>query len=208
MRIATQISCFAVAVGIGGCEREGTPTSPEAPRNAAAVVQPAQTETETETETEAEAATPTGLRPLLLARHAGDLPTADELSRRNAASALLELAANDDSLLVRSRALSLLRHFPNADTEALLRSVAADTTLHVKLRAAALRSLGTYDLESRAELRTIVLSALNESNVMVATAAASALTGAPSARASLQRRRGAEDTPAILARAIDDALAQ
>lgn len=113
------------------------------------------------------------LRPLLLAKHNGQLPTASTLSEHpHAADALIWLAANDELVVVRGRAMTLLRHFPTPEAETLLVDLLADASSNAHLRAAAVRGLGGWDLQARPDLRDTLFGALEDPALPVAHAAA------------------------------------
>ncbi len=144
-----------------------------------------------------------GVRALLLARHAEDLPTRETFDKHpHAEKALHSVALNDEKLVVRARALQLLGLYPTADSEKLLLAVVADTSHHAKLRAAALHGLGAYDLESREDLRAVVVDQLQSSDVMVGIAAVIALRDVASAVADL---RGIAEQEGILKQVKDAA---
>ena len=116
------------------------------------------------------------LRPLLMARHAKDLPSPRSSARHDdAAAGLRWLAEHDDLVVVRARALLLLRHFPDADTEVLLLRQLDDADSHQQLRAAAVRALSGFDLDARADLRAKAAAAVKSPDLPVAVSAARVL---------------------------------
>ncbi len=127
------------------------------------------------------------LLPLLRARHREDLPDAETLARhRDAAEGLRWLATKGTPLSVRARALSLLRHYPDATTRALLER-SAETGGHASLRAAALRGLAGFADAPDDALRARLLDALRDDDPRVVEAAASVMASQASLRATLER---------------------
>lgn len=128
------------------------------------------------------------VRALLLARHDADLPTREVLARIDeAAPALRWLSRHDPLVIVRARALLSLRHVPDPASEALLVEVAQDSEAPGKLRAAAVNALASWDLQTRKDLREVVIHRLTSDEVVVAVAAARALRDVPAARDELRR---------------------
>lgn len=78
----------------------------------------------------------------LRARHAEDVPRAEDIARdRDAEQQLRYLASHGDLLLERQRALVLLRAFPSEATRALFVQLSQNENLHVSVRVAALQGL-------------------------------------------------------------------
>lgn len=78
----------------------------------------------------------------LNARHAEDLPDAEQLATlHDAEAALLAYEADADHMMDRTRALSLLRFAPGPDARARLEAVAGDAASHPAARAAAVDGL-------------------------------------------------------------------
>ena len=125
-------------------------------------------------------------RALLSARHTDDLPAASALSAAGGAEALTWLAQNDDSLVVRERALTALaeQEGGSATCEAELANPS-----HDKLVAAALRCLAGTESELGAERARALL---DSSDPRVGLAAADLLLARPAEREALEARVGSE----------------
>lgn len=118
------------------------------------------------------------LRGRLKARHVEDLPTAQELKKhRDAQAALIWIAGNDDAMVVRVRALSLLRHFPTDEAFEALAQRAGAQKIHPTLRAAAMR--GLEGQTARPQAQALLKDALRHKDRRVAMAAAKALATDP-----------------------------
>jgi hypothetical protein len=120
---------------------------------------------------------PEGVQPvrdLLLARHADDLPDKATLSSHEGALEHLQwLAANDDQMMVRARALDLLGYWDEALP--LLRQMAGDAEAHGKLRAAAILGLVRSDLSDDEASRTLLGVLTSDPDERVAAEAQAAL---------------------------------
>ncbi len=131
-------------------------------------------------ETEAPQALPEGVKPvrdLLLARHADDLPDKATLERHEGALEHLQwLAAHDDQMLVRARALDLLGYWEEALP--LLRQTAADSAAHGKLRSAAILGLLRSDLSDDEASRALLGELSSDADDRVADEARAALSQA------------------------------
>jgi hypothetical protein len=147
------------------------------------------------------------LRPLLLARHAKDLPDRATLqAHANPEGTLMWLADNDDRVVVRERALLLLGHFASPSSQAFLVAAARDPSRDPKLQAAAVAGLAKYDLEDREDLREVVAAQLEHRDLRVGYAAVQALRDVPSAAADLERASKNPDLAEQVRRAAKDAL--
>jgi HEAT repeat protein len=125
---------------------------------------------------------------LLSARHVEDLPSAEQLSRYPSAEASLQqLAQHGETMLIRTRALSLLRHFGSAETGTLLVEIIGDAKAHPALRAAAVTGMGGQPLEERPEQLEIVAAALADQDPRVGLAAVEVLDAFGSGRQALRR---------------------
>jgi hypothetical protein len=148
------------------------------------------------------------LRPLLLARHAKDLPDRATLqAHANPEGTLMWLADHDERVVVRERALLLLGHFDSPSSQAFLVAATRDPSRDSKLQAAAVAGLANYDLEAREDLREVVASQLEHPDVRVGYAAVQALRDVPSAAAALERASNNADLAEQVRRAAQDALA-
>lgn len=107
-----------------------------------------------------EAGAPEGTDALSLqlrGRHAETVPRGAELTERANAEAQLQHLVEHGALLVeRTRALSLLRHFPSDDTRALLLNAAADEAALLPIRSAALRSLQVIAKPDDTEVQNVL----------------------------------------------------
>lgn len=129
---------------------------------------------------------------LLKARHTEDLPSAEQLARYPSAEASLQqLAQHGDTMLIRTRALLLLRHFHSDATGVLLLDILADAQAHPALRAAAVSGLAGQPLEDRPEQLAIVVAALGDRDPRVGLAAVEVLDAFPAGRQAL--RHAAKD---------------
>jgi|GEM_PF-4157995 len=120
------------------------------------------------------------LLPLLQARHTRDLPTKQQLAGIAGAKAGLESLAGHESQLVAARALTLLGHYPDAQTRLI--DTAENTDIPRKLRAAALQGLAYGDIAGNDELRLRIETLLRDVDIPVAFQAASVLGPVPASR--------------------------
>lgn len=168
-------------------------TTPDEPQ----VDEPAASESTTEPgQVPADVAT---LESLLKARHADDLPSAEQLAKYPSAEASLRyLGEHGDTMLVRVRALSLLRHFDSAASGDLLAAIATNAELHPGLRAAAVTGLAGQPLADQPERLAIVVAALRDADPRVGVAAVKVLDEFPAGREALQAAKAEPDlTPAV-----------
>lgn len=133
------------------------------------------------------------LRGLLQAHHPDDLPDQEALDAHGAPEGLRWLAENDDLLVIRERALLLLRHYDDDASQSLCAGV-FDSDAHAKLRAAAIRCLGGSDLTTDDTLRNKLLAAVRDADPRVGVAAVDVLAEVPAAGSGL---RAALDDPAL-----------
>lgn len=144
---------------------------------------------------------------LLAARHAGDLPSREALDAHpDAQAALAWLAGNAEALITRARALEALALYPSDNSREVLLTVATGTG-HSKLRSAAARALGTWDLNADVGLRDALVGLLSDPEVPVAVASAKSLAGVAAARPALEAVVAAEGTPSAVLQAAEAALA-
>ena len=135
------------------------------------------------------------------ARHARDLPTRAVLDRHPKAElSLRSIATSSPRLITRVRAFHLLGHYPTAETKRLLLGTIADDSAHPKLRAAAITGLRGFDLERDADLRTVVITQLDQTDVRINVSALRLLAGVPSAKAQLERISRLQSKPALVRR--------
>lgn len=129
---------------------------------------------------------------LLSARHTEDLPSAEQLARYPSAEASLQhLAQHGETMLLRTRASMLLRHFDSAETGVLLIAIVGDPQAHPALRAAAVTGLGGQPLDDRPEQLEVIVAALADADPRVGIAAVQVLDGFGAGRQAL--RRAAKD---------------
>lgn len=122
----------------------------------------------------------------LKARHAEDLPTAEQLAATpNAEASLRELARAGETMLVRTRALTLLRHFHAPATGELLAAIVADAAAPKALRAAAVTGLAGQPLAEQPERMALVVSALADDDPRIGLAAVEVLGASPAGREAL-----------------------
>lgn len=123
----------------------------------------------------------------LKARHVADLPTAEQLAATPRAEASLrELALHADTMLVRTRALALLRHFHGDATGALLAGIAADAAAPTALRAAAITGLAGQPLDRQPDRLALVAAALTDPDPRLGVAAVEALRASEAGRDALR----------------------
>jgi HEAT repeat protein len=135
---------------------------------------------------------------LLRARHVKDLPDAEALSRYPTAEASLRyLAETGDTMVVRTRALSLLQYFSSEPTGALLIKMASDKTLHPALRAAAITGLAGQPLDRQPERLEVVIEALRDEDPRVGVAAVEVLGEFEVGRQALRDVKMEEMSPAV-----------
>ncbi len=112
------------------------------------------------------------IRSLLQARHAEDLPSAEQLGKYPSAEASLRtLAEHGETMALRVRALALLEHFDSAATGELLTRVVTDLAAHPALRAAALTGMTGQPLDQQPARLPGVVAALRDADPRVQTAA-------------------------------------
>lgn len=122
----------------------------------------------------------------LKARHVGDLPTAEQLAGYPKAEASLrELARSGETMVVRTRALTLLRHFHSPATGELLAGIVADAAAPKALRAAAVTGLAGQPLGEQPERMALVVSVLAEDDPRIGLAAVEVLGGSAAGRKAL-----------------------
>jgi hypothetical protein len=144
------------------------------------------------------------LTALLKARHAEDLPSADKLAEYPTAEASLRhIAEHGETMVIRVRALSLLRHFDSAASGELLAKVAGDTQLHPALRAAAVTGLAGQALADQPERLAIVVAALRDDDPRVGLAAVEVLDEFPAGREVLRAAKQEADLTPAVREAID-----
>ena len=152
-------------------------------------------------ETPADAAT---IASLLRARHTEDLPSAEDLAKYPTAEASLRhLAMAGDSMVVRTRAMMLLRHFGSAETGTLLVSLVRDAELHPALRAAAVTGLAGQPIDDRPEQLELITAALHDADPRVGLAAVDVLDLSKSGRRELERALSREDLHVKVRSAIE-----
>lgn len=99
-------------------------------------------------------ASETTLRGLLLAHHPQDLPPASVIERHGGADALWSLAQRDQLLVVRARALTLMRQFDGQQQRC---AGVVSSQAHPKVRASALVCLGGHAL-TEAQRQVVTLA--------------------------------------------------
>jgi hypothetical protein len=141
---------------------------------------------------------------LLRARHVEDLPSAEDLAKYPTAEASLRhLAVAGDTMVIRTRALTLLRHFGSDETGALLIEIVRDAAAHPALRAAAVTGLAGQPLDDRAEQLELVVAALRDADPRVGLAAVEVLDGFAAGRRELRRALEREDLSERVRAAIE-----
>ncbi|MFV8752790.1 hypothetical protein ACNOYE_19775 [Nannocystaceae bacterium ST9] len=141
---------------------------------------------------------------LLRARHADDLPSAEQLANYPSAEASLrELGLHGETMLVRTRALALLRHFDSPPTGALLAELASDAAIHPALRAAAVSGLIGQPLDDQPERLAIVVAALDDGDPRVGVAAVEVLDAFGKGRDALREAAQREDLSSEVRAAIE-----
>jgi len=140
-----------------------------------------------------------GLRSTLMARHTEDLPSRKSLQKQpKGQDGLRWLAQNDESLLVRARALTLLGLFPSSSNQSLLLKTMEDGSSHPKLRSAAIQGLAGWDLNQEEALRNRIAKVLYDANTRVALETITVLQKYPSARPDLKRLAGDPNVPRVI----------
>ena len=90
----------------------------------------------------------------LMARHADDLPSQEQLATMDdAAESLVWVSRTAKHLGTRARAFSLMRFYSSAPVRSRLLSVLQDSSTHAKLLAAAIQGTEAIDLGADAELK-------------------------------------------------------
>jgi hypothetical protein len=140
---------------------------------------------------------------LLKARHADDLPSPEQLAKYPSAEASLRyLGEHGDTMVVRTRALALLRHFDSAASGDLLATIASDAASHPALRAAAVTGLAGQALADQPERLAIVVAALHDADQRVGLAAVQVLDEFPAGREALSAAKADADLPTAVRDAI------
>ncbi len=138
------------------------------------------------------------VRALLQARHVVDLPSKAVLDhRQDAAGSLRWLATQDKVQAIRVRALTLLRHYPDDMTAAILIEVAQLKTERSGIRAAALRGMVGFDLAEATIMRNELSSHLGEEDAMLAVAAVQTLAKQESTIELVRQVAVDEKTPKV-----------
>ena len=144
------------------------------------------------------------LHSLLSAWHPEDLPDHDALVANGAPEGLVWIASNDEMLVMRERALLLLRHFPQDN--ALCRQTFGTPDAHAKLRAASIRCLASVDLSEDATLRNQLLGDLRDPDPRVGTAVVTVLAEVPAARSGLEAALEDEGIQGPVREALESAV--
>ena len=114
----------------------------------------------------------------LAVRHTSDLPGAEELRKVEGADlALVWVANHADAMVVRARALALLRHVPTVAARTELTAHVGSPDKHPVLRAGAVRGLAPF--LGRDDVVELLTGALRDTDPRVAHAAAEVLATAP-----------------------------
>lgn len=121
---------------------------------------------------------------LLRARHVADLPDGDTLRGYETGEASLQWLSNyGDTMATRTRALMLLEHFSTAGTRAFALDYLGVDQPH--LQAAAISALAGQNLDDDQEVLDAVVASLHASDVRVALATVTTLSGFEAGRAAL-----------------------
>lgn len=173
-------------------------TNPEGARDAQEVSPPhatADPQAPEKSKTEVSADVDT-IRPLLMARHGSDLPSRQTLSQHSDPSGQLRrLATTDPMLVVRARALTLLRHYPGEACEAVVVAQIDDPNGDAMLRAAAVYALAGWPLTQRSDLREKIVGAVRSADLRVAVNAALVLAQSMPDHPDVVRLRQSADLP-------------
>jgi hypothetical protein len=144
------------------------------------------------------------IRALLRARHADDLPSAEQLARYPSAEASLRhLAEHGETMVIRVRALALLEHFGSDATGELLLRVVADAQLHPALRAAALTGMAGQPLDDQPERQLAVIASLADPDPRVGIAAVELLARSATGRELLDQAAQRDDLPKAVRERLD-----
>ncbi len=145
------------------------------------------------------------IRPLLLARHADDVPDRSVLEQHpHPVDSLRWLGTHDEQILVRARALDALGQWDTDDNAAFLVAVVADASALGKLRAAAALGLGRTDVGSRLWVQDALLAATRGDDLRLALDAVGVLRPVDGAAMAL----GALTADPEVAPAVREAAAQ
>jgi hypothetical protein len=144
------------------------------------------------------------LLPLLKARHPEDLPSREQiLGVSGGREGLLWQAQHGNPLVVRARALSLLRHFPDPEARAVLLGALQQRRAPGELRAGAMRGLSGHLAPLSEEVRAALLAGARDPDLRVRDAALAALASDPALRPDLE---ALSNDPALSPEARQDAL--
>ena len=183
-----------------GCHT-GQDETPDAPTSAAQDPDAGQQAAEGEVD-ELEA-----ISALLRARHADDLPDAETLQTYPGAEAVLrQLGREGETMVMRTRALALLRFYSSEDSGALLAEIASDGDAHPALRAAAVTGLAGQPLADQPARLELVTASLRDPDPRVGTAAVEVLDGFAAGKLVLQE--ALQDESSELSPAVREAITE
>lgn len=140
---------------------------------------------------------------LLRARHADDLPSADDLRKYPSAEASLQqLATHGETMLVRTRALRLLEHYASDSTHALLIEIVGGKA-HPALRAAAIEGLAGQPLDRLPDTLALVAAALEDGDPRIGLAAVATLGRSEAGKRALDEAKTTRTLAEPVRAAID-----
>jgi hypothetical protein len=140
------------------------------------------------------------------AHHVAHLPDAETLhAYPSGEESLRWVAVHGNSMVLRVRALSLLRHFTTPTSREFALSQLDDAT--PQLYAAAVTALSGQDLEADGEAREAIEAALRVDDVRVGLAAITALSNSPAGREALGRACEDDSVPERIREAVMELLA-
>lgn len=196
-----RMSILLLSLALAGCH-SGQDEAPDAPSTAAQDPDAGRQAAGEDGQSDLEA-----ISALLRARHTDDLPDAETLKTYpEAEAALRQLGREGETMVMRTRALALLRFYASEDSGALLAEIAGDGDAHPALRAAAITGLAGQSLADQPARMELVVAALRDEDPRVGTAAVEVLDAFPAGKQALQD--ALKDESSALSPAVRQAISE
>lgn len=188
-----RVSLFVFTCALAACRGSDEPSeSPSSERSASDDAESAESPPDLDT-----------IASLLRARHAEDLPSAADLEKYPSAEASLQqLARAGETMVVRTRALRLLEHYPSDASHTLLVEIAGGTG-HPALRAAAIEGLASQPLDRLPDTLALVSAALEDGDPRIGLAAVATLDRTSAGKQALAQAKSTGNLSEQVRAAID-----
>lgn len=187
-----RVSLFVFTCALAACRGGEEPS--ESPSSERSASDPADAESPPDLDT---------IASLLRARHAEDLPSAEDLKKYPSAEASLQqLARAGETMVVRTRALRLLEHYPSDTTHTLLVEIAGGPG-HPALRAAAIEGLAGAPLDTLPDTLALVSAALEDGDPRIGLAAVATLDRTSAGKQALAQAKTTGNLSEQVRAAID-----